>query len=134
MIDALLDLLVALLLLIGAAFAVVAAVGLLRLPDLYTRMHAASKAGTLGSGVLLIALAIHDGTGGTTSRALAGVVFFLLTAPISAHLLARAAYSVGYSLWSGSVMDEMSKTIGNEHPSVRGGTRDRLDHDADRQI
>ena len=107
MIEALLDLVVAALLLVGALFALVAAVGLIRLPDLYTRMHAASKAGTLGSGVLLIALAIHDGTGGTASRALAGVVFFLLTAPISAHLLAKAAHAVGYDLWEGSVMNEM---------------------------
>ena len=101
------DLLVAFLLLVGSLFALVAAVGLVRLPDLYTRMHAASKAGTLGSGALLIALAIADGTYGTASRALMGVVFFLLTAPISAHLLARAAYSVGYRMWDGSVMDEM---------------------------
>ena len=102
------DLLVAFLLLAGSLFALVAAIGLIRLPDLYTRMHAASKAGTLGSGALLVALAIDDGTAGTASRALMGVVFFLLTAPISAHLLARAAYAVGYRLWDGSVMDEMS--------------------------
>ena len=108
MIAALIDILVGVLLLIGALFALIAAVGLVRLPDLYTRMHAASKAGTLGSGVLLIALAIDDGTAGTASRALMGVVFFLLTAPISAHLLARAAYGVGYRLWDGSVMDEMA--------------------------
>ena len=107
MIAALLDVLVALLLIVGAFFALLAAVGLVRLPDLYTRMHAASKAGTVGSGLLLIALAIHDGGGGTASRAMAGVVFFLLTAPIGAHLLAKAAYAVGYELWSGSVMDEM---------------------------
>lgn len=104
----LVDLLVAFLLLVGSVFALVAAVGLIRLPDLYTRMHAASKAGTLGSGALLIALAVADGTAGTASRALMGVVFFLLTAPISAHLLARAAYGVGYKLWDGSVMDEMA--------------------------
>ena len=107
MIEALANLATALLLLVGASFALVAAVGLMRLPDLYTRMHAASKAGTLGSGVLLIALALADGSGGTASRALAGVVFFLLTAPISAHLLAKASYAVGYGMWSGSVRDEM---------------------------
>ena len=45
----------------------------------------------------------------TVTRALAGVVFFMLTAPISAHLLAKAAYSAGYKLWSGSVCDEMPK-------------------------
>ena len=59
-------------LLIGSLFALVASVGLLRLPDLYTRMHAASKAGTMGSCMMLIALAIHASDVGTVSRALAG--------------------------------------------------------------
>mgnify|MGYP004445139627 FL=1 len=95
------------LLVIGSVFALVASIGLLRLPDLYTRMHAASKAGTMGSCLMLIALAIHATDVGTMSRALAGVVFFLLTAPVSSHLLAKAAYAVGYRLHSISVMDEM---------------------------
>lgn len=94
-------------LVIGSIFSLVAAVGLLRLPDLYTRMHAAAKAGTLGSGLMLIALALVAEDFATTTRALAGVVFILLTAPIAAHLLARAAYVVGYRLWPGSVFDEM---------------------------
>ncbi|MCY0146304.1 monovalent cation/H(+) antiporter subunit G [Hoeflea sp. G2-23] len=95
-------------LLIGSAFALVASIGLLRLPDLYTRMHAASKAGTMGSCLMLIALAIHTTDVGTMSRALAGVVFFLLTAPVSSHLLAKAAYTVGYRLHPTSVTDEMA--------------------------
>ena len=116
MIDLAFDLLVATLLLVGAAFALIAAIGLVRLPDLYTRMHAASKAGTLGSGVLLIALALDDGSGSTAGRALAGVVFFLLTAPISAHLLAKASYTVGYEMWSGSVRDEMRGARTDDDP------------------
>jgi len=95
------------LLVIGSFFALVASIGLLRLPDVYTRMHAASKAGTMGSCLMLIALAIHTTDVGTMSRALAGVVFFLLTAPVSSHLLAKAAYSVGYRLHSSAVIDEM---------------------------
>ncbi len=95
------------LLVIGAAFALTASIGLLRLPDLYTRMHAASKAGTLGSCVMLIALAVHSVDQSIITRALAGVIFFLLTAPISAHLLAKAAYAAGYTLWKKSVLDEM---------------------------
>ena len=98
-----------LLLVVGALFALVASLGLLRFPDLFSRMHAASKAGTLGSGLMLIALAIHAQDLATATRALAGVAFFLLTAPVSAHLLAKAAYSVGYRLWEGSVLDEMAK-------------------------
>jgi len=97
----------ALLLLVGSGFTLIASIGLLRLPDLYTRIHAASKAGTMGSCLVLIALAVHADDVGTVSRALAGVVFFLLTAPVSSHLLAKAAYTVGYRLHSSSVMDEM---------------------------
>ncbi len=85
------------LLLIGALFSLLAAVGILRLPDLYTRMHAASKAGTMGSGLMLIAIAVIAFDGPVILRALVGVVFLLLTTPVSAHLLARAAYMVGYT-------------------------------------
>lgn len=82
--------------LIGGFFVLVAAIGVLRLDDLYMRMHAASKAGTLGSGVLLIAIAVFSAQADLVMRAVAGFVFFLLTTPVSAHLLARAAYMVGY--------------------------------------
>lgn len=101
--------LVAICIMIGAFFSLTAAIGILRLPDIYSRMHAASKAGTLGSGLMLIALAIFATDSATTMRALAGVVFFILTAPISAHLLAKAAYSVGYKMTKISVIDEMNK-------------------------
>lgn len=94
--------------LIGAFFVLVAAVGVLRLNDLYMRMHAASKAGTLGSGVLLVALAFYSEDTAVVLRALAGVVFFLLTAPISAHLLARASYMVGYKPCDLTTTDALS--------------------------
>lgn len=107
MIEMVQNYLAGILIVIGAAFALIASIGLLRLPDLYTRMHAASKAGTMGSGVMLIALAIFTDDQAVVTRALAGVMFFLLTAPVSSHLLAKAAYSAGYRLWDGSVTDEM---------------------------
>lgn len=96
-----------LMIIVGSIFSLVAALGLLRLPDVYTRMHAATKAGTLGSGLMMIALALVADDFATASRAIAALVFFLLTAPIASHLLARAAYKVGYRLWPGSVIDEM---------------------------
>lgn len=99
-----------LLILAGTFFALVAAVGLWRFPDIYSKMHAASKAGTLGSGMVLLALAVHAGDTATVTRALAGITFFLLTAPISAHLLAKAAYVVGYGLAKSSVLDEMGES------------------------
>ena len=107
MIDIIQNYLAGALIIIGAAFALVAAVGLVRLPDIYSRSHAASKAGTLGSCVMLLALAVVAEDQATVTRALAGVLFFLLTAPISAHLLAKAAYAAGYQLWEKSVLDQM---------------------------
>lgn len=96
-------------LVIGGVFALVACVGLVRLPDIYTRAHAASKAGTLGSGLMLLALAIESEQIDVASRAIAGVVFLLLTAPVSAHLLARAAYIVGVKPWSETCIDELAQ-------------------------
>lgn len=107
MISAFMNVAVGLLLIIGAAFSLVAAIGIVRLPDVYSRMHAASKAGTLGSGVALIALALHTPDAAVVTRALAGFIFLLLTAPIAAHLLAKAAYAARYPLWEHSVRDEM---------------------------
>lgn len=83
-------------LVVGAVFTLLASVGLLRLPDLYTRMHAASKAGAMGSGLMLLAIAVGAFDGPVALRAIAGFVFILLTTPVSAHLLARAAYKAGY--------------------------------------
>ncbi len=101
---------------IGAFFVLTASIGLLRLPDLYTRMHAASKAGTVGSCVMLIALAIHSDSLAISLRAIAGVGFFLLTAPISSHLLAKAAHQAGFPLWRKSVRDDLGSAASKEEP------------------
>lgn len=98
---------VAVLLVFGALFSLLAAIGIVRFPDLYTRMHAASKAGTVGSGLLLLAAGLHALDVAVLFRALAGFFFFVLTAPISAHLLAKAAHQAGYRLTKQSVVDQL---------------------------
>jgi multicomponent Na+:H+ antiporter subunit G len=89
---------IAFVLLLGALLTLVAALGLLRLPDLYTRMHAASKAGAAGSGLLLLAVAMQSGEAVVWIKCLMAIVFFLLTAPVAAHLLAKAASREGQPL------------------------------------
>lgn len=111
MIEALQNYLAGALILIGSGFALTASIGLLRLPDLYTRMHAASKAGTLGSCAVLLALAVHADDPAISLRALAGIVFFLLTVPISSHLLARAAHGAGHPLWRNSERDDLKTAL-----------------------
>ncbi|AMN53017.1 MULTISPECIES: monovalent cation/H(+) antiporter subunit G [Stappiaceae] len=109
--NAAVEIITGIMLVVGASFALVASIGIIRLKDVYMRMHAASKAGTLGSGVMLLALAVHAGDLAVVTRAIAGVVFFLLTAPISAHLLAKAAYAAGYRPCADTKEDALAKTV-----------------------
>ncbi len=95
-------------LLLGAAFTLLAAIGVVRLPDLYTRMHAASKAGAVGGGLILIAVAVVSQDAAVAIRAIVGVIFLLLTTPVSAHLLARASYLSGYKPCNETVVDELA--------------------------
>lgn len=100
------DVLTAILLLSGSLFALISAIGVLRLPDLYNRMHAASKAGALGAGLTMAAVATHFQDDALTFQALAVIAFILATAPIAAHVISRAAYKTGEPLWNKSVLDE----------------------------
>jgi multicomponent Na+:H+ antiporter subunit G len=74
----------------GAGFTLIAAIGIVRLPDLLTRMHASTKAGTLGSALVLAALATVFADTSITTKTVAAVLFLLLTAPIAAHMIGRA--------------------------------------------
>jgi len=96
------------LVLVGAAFVLIAAIGLLRMPDLLMRMHAATKAGSLGAGLLLGAVALAFSDAGVTVRALATIGFLFLTAPVSAHVIGRAAYRSGVRLWEKTCLDELA--------------------------
>jgi len=93
-------------LLLGAGLALVAAVGIIRMPDLFIRMHAATKAGTVGVAAITIGTMIHFGELSVTFRGLLVIGFFLLTAPVAAHMIGRAAYRSGVSLWILTRIDE----------------------------
>ena len=79
------------LILAGAAFTFIASLGLVRLPDIFTRMHASTKAGVLGSSLILIASGLIFGDGGAWTRVIVAIFFLLLTAPIAAHMIGRAS-------------------------------------------
>lgn len=116
------DVLVAALALTGAFFMLIAAIGVLRLPDLLLRMHAATKAGALGTGLVLVAVAVHFGEVGMTTRALAGVAFIILTAPVAAHIIGRASYASGVKLWQRTKRDELADYYRAHTPEVVPGS------------
>lgn len=101
-------LLVSLLIVLGSALVLVACVGVLRLPDLYTRMHASTKPATLGVSLVVAGLAVHTAELGIAVRAGLIVLFLLLTAPVAAHRLGSAAYRAGVPRWSGTVRDDLA--------------------------
>jgi len=103
------EIITAVLLVLGSLFSFVAALGMLRLPDTVIRMHAATKAGTLGAGLILIGEAFFYAELGITLRALAAITFLLLTAPVAAHLIGRAAYYSNVKLWHKTWIDQLAE-------------------------
>lgn len=91
--------LVGTIILVGAFFALIAGLGILRLPDVLIRMHASTKAGTLGSGLILAAAALNFWDGAVTAKVIVAVLFLLLTAPLAAHMIGRAALRIGVKLY-----------------------------------
>lgn len=115
------ELVVAVFALLGMGFSLVTALGLIRLPDVYTRAHAASKSATLGVMSILIGVIIYFVTedGFFSSRVVLGILFVLITAPIGGHLIARAAYYSDVPLWKSSVRDDLSKNKEHVEPKKR---------------
>ena len=104
------DVLTAILWIAGSAFALLAALGVVRMPDVFTRMQASTKASTLGLGCLLIGAALQLGDFGSVIRVVSIGAFVLLTTPVAGHVIARAAYLAECPLWDGTVLDERRAT------------------------
>lgn len=105
------------LIIVGLAFDFFGCLGLIRLPDVYNRLQAAAKCITLGTCGMLLGLFLFKGFTATGIKALLCMAFILLTAPVSAHALARAAYRAGVKPCEGTVVDEYGKDL--EKPSKR---------------
>lgn len=109
-------------LLLGSAFVLVASIGIVRMPDLMMRMHASTKAGTLGAGLMSLAIMIFFPEISVWTRAVALIFFVLLTAPVAAHMIGRAAYYGGVELWEGTFVDELK----DYHEETKDEVRQRI--------
>ncbi|MDG4649586.1 monovalent cation/H(+) antiporter subunit G [Roseibacterium sp. SDUM158017] len=105
------EIIMAALVLLGGFFCFVAGLGVLRLPDVLIRMHASTKAGTLGSGLILVAVAIYFADTATTTRAVATILFLLITAPVAAHTIGRAAFRSGVALWNTKIEEKAEREL-----------------------
>jgi multicomponent Na+:H+ antiporter subunit G len=105
------DIVTAILWLAGSAFALLAAVGVLRMPDVFTRMQASTKASTLGLGCLLLGAALQLGDMAAFIRVVSIGSFVLLTTPVSGLIIAPASYIADVPLWKGTVLDERKRDL-----------------------
>jgi multicomponent Na+:H+ antiporter subunit G len=112
------DTLTALLWIVGAAFAFLAALGVVRMPDVFTRMQASTKASTLGLGCFLLGSALQLADTGSIIRLVSIGAFIFLTTPVSAHVIARASYRANVPLWDGTVLDERQDADTAEKASI----------------
>ncbi|HEY8340017.1 MAG TPA: monovalent cation/H(+) antiporter subunit G [Egibacteraceae bacterium] len=102
------DVIASALVLLGVTFTLLGAIGLQRFPDVFARMHAVSKPVTLGLGLTLLGAALHLDAPGAKVKLLLVVVLQLTTAPLSSHMIGRAAYRAGTELSPDTTIDEVT--------------------------
>jgi multicomponent Na+:H+ antiporter subunit G len=95
------------LMVVGATFGLLAAIGVLRMPDVFLRMHASTKSATLGIALIMLGASLYFGILAVTARSLAVVLFLFTTAPIAAHMIGRAAYFSRVPLWEKTLSDDL---------------------------
>lgn len=95
----------------GAIFIMIASLGILRLPDFYIRMSAITKAGTMGVGLIAVGIAVYFNNFDISTKAFVIISFMLLTAPVAAHIIARAAYKQGIPFWGQNLVDELDEIV-----------------------
>ncbi|MEP2782717.1 MAG: monovalent cation/H(+) antiporter subunit G [Pseudoruegeria sp.] len=114
------QILAGLFILCGSFFALIAALGILRLPDVLVRMHASTKAGTLACGLILIGVSLEFWAFSIAVRSVAIVTFLILTAPVASHMIGRAAVRTGVPLWRGrgKPMTAENWTLPSKKPKI----------------
>lgn len=109
------------LLVLGTIFIFLAAVGLLKMPDVFLRMSASTIAATLGVSSILIALAVHFSTFGITVHVIGTNIFLFLTVPVGAHLMGRAAHKAKYKQWDKTVVDRLEGKYNKKEQTLGSG-------------
>lgn len=109
---------------IGAIFILVASIGIIRMPDFYLRLSVTVKASTLGVGFVLLSTVLYFASLPVATKALAIVLFLLLTSPVGAQLICRVAYFKGAKLWEDSVLDEVEDHYDVENKVLHGEKQD----------
>lgn len=119
------DILIMIVSTVGALVVLIAAIGIVRMPDFYLRLSVTVKAATLGVGLLLLSAAIYFATLPVATKVFAITFFLILTAPVAGHMIGRAAYVTGTKLWKSSVVDDLEGKYDQETLELRSGLEEK---------
>ncbi len=106
---------------IGVLFDVLGAIGLVRFPDVYNRLQAATKCATLGTFGIMVGIFMIQGFNQMGIKALICGVFLLLTNPVAAHALMKGSLHFGVKMWKGTIVDNYGKDKLGGEQIERGG-------------
>ena len=107
------------LLLLGSVFMLISAVGVVRLPNLYIRMHASSKGASLGTLLTVGAVAVYFLEIKSFIEAMLVIIFTFLTSPVAAHMIGRAGYFLKVPMWKGTIIDELQNRYNHQDHTLR---------------
>ena len=120
-VDVIIDLLTAIVLILGAFLSLAAGFGLIRFPDAIARMHATTKPQILGLTLVLMGIALQDRRLSTILMLVILLLFQMMTAPISAHMIGRAGYRTGVVAPASLLVDELEQAIERAHDEELAG-------------
>ena len=100
------EILIVICLITGTFFTLVASLGIFRMPDIYMRIHAATKAGTVGIGMTLLAVILFFTDAAVTSRVVGIMLFIIMTTPAAAHMLGKIVLKSDYRMWRNTNSEE----------------------------
>lgn len=106
---------------LGTLLILIAAIGMVRMPDFYLRLSVTTKAATLGIAFILISAAVYFNVVSITTRVLAIIFFLLVTAPVAAHMIGRTSYFIGIRMWGKSQVDELHGMYTKDTHELRSG-------------
>lgn len=119
------DIIIMILATIGSLVVLVAAIGIVRMPDFYLRLSVTIKAATLGVGLILASAAVFFFDLSITTKVFAIIFFLVLTAPVAGHMIGRTAYFTGTKLWKGSIMDDLEGMYDKETHKLNSDDNDK---------
>ncbi|HUH73145.1 MAG TPA: monovalent cation/H(+) antiporter subunit G [Chitinophagales bacterium] len=114
------DIIIMILSTLGSIFILIAAYGIVRMPDFYLRLSVTIKAATFGVGLILMAAALFFLEFQVTTKVFSIIFFIIITAPVGGHMIGRTAYIIGIKMWEGSVLDELKDKYDKKTHELKG--------------